>query len=97
MPFDDELVDVGGVEGVEVLQGEVVDDEQVDPQQLAHLSLVAVVEPAGPQALEEPVATFKVNAVTAPDGGVSEGGGEEGLADPDRSNDDGVVAAVDEP
>lgn len=34
-PFDDQLVDVGGVGGVEGLQGEVVDDEQVDPQQLA--------------------------------------------------------------
>jgi hypothetical protein len=28
--FDDELVDVGGVETVEWLEGEVVDEEQVD-------------------------------------------------------------------
>src|SRR5207302_8584948 len=45
----------------------------------------------------EPVASFDVDAVAAPDGGVSEGGGQEGLADPDWSDDDGVVAAVDEP
>ena len=44
--FDDELVDVGGVERVEGLQCEVVDDQQVDVQQFAHLGVVAVVEPA---------------------------------------------------
>jgi hypothetical protein len=32
MAFDDQFVDVGGVEGIESLQGEVVDDEQVDAQ-----------------------------------------------------------------
>jgi hypothetical protein len=43
--FDNEFVDVGGVEYVEGLEREVVDDEQVDAQQLAHLDVVAVVEP----------------------------------------------------
>ncbi len=45
--FDDELVDVGGVGRVEGLEGEVVDHEEVDPQQLADLGVVAVVEAAG--------------------------------------------------
>ena len=45
--FDDELVDVGGVERVERLEREVVDDEQVDAEQFADLGVVAVVEPAG--------------------------------------------------
>ena len=39
--FDDQLVDVGGVE---CLEREVVDDEQVDAEQFAHLGVVAVVE-----------------------------------------------------
>ena len=95
--FDDELVDVGGVERVEGLEREVVDDEQVDAEQLAHLGVVAVVEPAGPEPFEEPVAAFEVDAVAAADGGVAEGGGEERLADADGSHDHGVVAAVDEP
>jgi hypothetical protein len=30
MPFDDQLLDVGGVEGVEGMEREVVNDEQVD-------------------------------------------------------------------
>ena len=45
--FDDELVDVGGVGGVESVEREVVDHEQVDAEQLAHLGVVAVVEPGG--------------------------------------------------
>ena len=71
--------------------------QQVDAQQLAHLGVVAVVEPAGAESFEEPVAAFEVDAVAAADGGVAEGGGEERLADPDGAHDHGVVAAVDEP
>lgn len=58
---------------------------------------MAVVEPAGPEPLEEPVAAFEVNAVAATHRRVAEGGGQERLADPDGSHDHGVVAAVDEP
>ena len=82
--------------GVEGLEGEVVDDEQVDAQQFAHLVVVAVVEPAGAESFEEQVAAFEVDGEAAADGGVSEGGGDEGLADPDGSHDHGVVAGPDE-
>ena len=95
--FDDELVESAVSSGVEGCEGEVVDDEQVDAEQLAHLGVVAVVEPAGPEPFEEPVAAFEVHAVAAADGGVAEGGGEERLADTDGSHDHGVVAGVDEP
>src|SRR5947209_7335291 len=43
--FDDEFVDVGGVGGIEGLESEVVEYEQVDAEQLADLGVVAVVEP----------------------------------------------------
>jgi hypothetical protein len=68
--FDDELVDVGGVECVKRLEREVVDDEQIDAQELAHLGVVAVVQAAGAEPFEEPVAAFEVHAVAAADGGV---------------------------
>ena len=42
------------------------------------------------------VGAFEVHAVAAADGGVAEGGGEEGLADPDGAEDQRVVAGVDE-
>ena len=57
---------------------------------------MAVVEPGRAESFQEPVAAFEVDAEPAPDRGVAEGGGEEGLADPDGSHDDGVVAGVDE-
>ena len=37
-----------------------------------------------------------MHAVAAADGGVAEGGGQEGLADSDGAEDQGVVAGVDE-
>ena len=44
----------------------------------------------------EPVSAFEVDAVAAAHGDVSEGGGEERLADPDGSHDQHVVGGVDE-
>jgi hypothetical protein len=81
MAFDDELVDIS-VERVEGLEGELVDDQQVDAEQLAHLDVVAVVESAGPQAIEEPVAAFEVHAVTAAHGDVAQGCRQEVLPTP---------------
>ena len=66
--FDDELVDVCGVERVERLKREVVNDEQFDAQQFAHLEVVAVVEPAGSEPFEEPIAPFEVDCVAASNG-----------------------------
>jgi len=95
--FDDEFVDVGGVERVECLEREVVDDQQVDAQQFADLDVVTVVESRRAEPFEHPVAAFEVHAVTTADRGVAERGGEERLADSDWSHDHRVVAAVDEP
>jgi len=45
--FHDEFVDLGGVGGVEGVQGEVVEDEQVGADEFADLGVVAVVQPGG--------------------------------------------------
>ena len=95
--FDDQLVDVGGVERVHRLQGEVIKDEQIDAEQLAELGVVAVVEPGSPELLEEDVGPFGDDGVAATDRGVAEGGGHERLADADGSHDHHVVAGIDEP
>ena len=60
------------------------------------IGVVTVVEPGGAEPFEEPVAAFEVDAEAATHSGVAEGGGDEGLADPDGPHDDGVVAGVDE-
>jgi hypothetical protein len=43
--FDDELVEVVGLGGVQGPKGEVVEDEQVDAGELAHLGGQGVVQP----------------------------------------------------
>lgn len=75
MPLHDQLVDVGRICRVERLEGEVIDRQQVDAQQLAHLGVVAVVEAAGPQPAQHPVAALEVHAVAAAHGGMAEGTG----------------------
>jgi len=45
MAFNDDFIDLRRVGGVEGLEAEVVEDQQVDAQQLAHLGVVAAVEP----------------------------------------------------
>ena len=42
--FDDELVEVVGLGGFQSVQREVVDDEQFDAVQFAHLVFVAAVQ-----------------------------------------------------
>ncbi|HEX2040465.1 MAG TPA: hypothetical protein VHF47_12125, partial [Acidimicrobiales bacterium] len=51
------------------------------------LAVVAVVEAAAPEPTQHPVAALEVHAVAAPDGGVTEGGGQERLADTHRDRD----------
>ena len=46
--------------------------------------------------LSEPVTAFEVHGEAAAHGGVTEGGGQEGLADTDGAHDHGVVAGLDE-
>ena len=69
VPFDDELVGVGGVGCVHRLEAEVVEDQQVDVQELADFGVVAVVEPGGFESLEQLIGALEVDAVAAPDGG----------------------------
>ena len=95
--FDDELVEVGGLGGVEGLEREVVDDEQIDADEAAHLDLVGVIEPGGAEPFEQPVGPFGVDLAAAAAGDVPERVGEVGLADPDGSEDQRRVGVVDEP
>jgi hypothetical protein len=58
--FDDQLVEVGGLGLVHGLECEVVDDEQFDAVQAAHLGLDAVVQPGGLQRPEQLVGAGKI-------------------------------------
>ncbi len=88
--FDHELVEVGGLAGVEGLESEVVDDEEIDGNEPAHLDVVGVVEPGGAEPFEQPVGTFGVDLAATSADDVPERVGEVGLADPDGSQDQGM-------
>ena len=66
MALDHELVDVRRLGGIERREGEVVEDEQVDPQQAAQLGVVGGVEAGCPEALEDPVGAPNEDAPPAP-------------------------------
>jgi len=89
--FDDEFVEVRGLGGGHGLQGEVVEDEQVDAGELAHLGLYAVVQPGGLEPPEQLVSAAEQHAVPTADRDVSEGAREVRLADPDWSQDQGTT------
>jgi hypothetical protein len=55
MAFDQYLVGVTALGGVERVEAEVVDDEEVDGEELAQRLLVGVIEPRVLERLEEPV------------------------------------------
>jgi hypothetical protein len=68
--FDGQLVEVGGLGGAEGLEREVVEDEQLDGGETAHLVVEGVVEPGG---LEPPLRAndglrSKVPSPTTPGG-----------------------------
>src|SRR6202040_3758007 len=75
----------------------IVDDEQLDGGQAAVLVVQGVVQAGGGQALEQLVGAGHVDGAAAADGDVAQGGGQVGLADADRSQDQGAVGAVEEP
>src|SRR2546421_87991 len=67
VPLDDEFVDVGGVERVEGLEHEVIEDQQVDPDELAELGVVTVIQPGRPQPLARKAADVVSRRVTSSD------------------------------
>jgi hypothetical protein len=61
--FEEDLVDVTALGGIERVEPEVVEGEQVDGDQSAHLALMAVVEARGSQLLVDAVASHQQDAV----------------------------------
>ena len=84
------------LEHVERLEGEVIEQEQVDADEFAHLLVVAGVEARRFQPLVQPVTSFEVHADAPAARDVPECSGQEGLAHPDRAQDEGVAGLLDE-
>ena len=87
MPFDDHLVEVRSVGGIELLEAQVVQDQHVDTDQLPHLGVVAGVQPGCLEPLVQFVGPLEVDAHLAPASDVAERRSEESLPDADRDPD----------
>ena len=94
MAFDAELVEVGGLGGVQRLQREVVQDQQLGSGEPAHLGVEAVVEPGGLEPLEQLRGAGHRHGAAPADGDVPERAGQVRLADPDGPQYQGAVGAV---
>jgi len=94
--LDDELVDVTALVAGHGLEREVVDDEEVDRGQLRDHRLSRVVEAALLEAPQHRVGPREDDVVAVARRDVAEGVREKGLADTDGSEDDDVLARVDE-
>ena len=95
--FDDDLVEVVGLGGVQRPQREVVDDEQVDAGESSELGVEGVVEPGGAEPGEQLVGAVEADGQPAADRDVAERGGEVGLADADGAEDEDAGAGLGEP
>jgi hypothetical protein len=62
--FNDGLVEIRSPGRVETGQGEVVNDQHVNPEQFAELGIVTVVEPGHPQPFEQMVGPFELDAAS---------------------------------
>ena len=93
---EDELVEVGGLLGREPVEPQVVHDQQVRSQEGPEGSVHRVVHPGLGHGPEEVVGVDEADRMPGPDGGVSQGLGQEALADPCGSHQQDVLVLVQE-
>src|SRR5271170_5578326 len=97
MAFREELGDVSRLAGVHGIEREVVDDEEVDSDELAHLGVVAVIETRMLERLEHLVCDNGERRDAATTRDMADAMREEALADTDGADDGDVGALLDEP
>jgi hypothetical protein len=96
MPLGEQFRDVAALGRVHRVEAEVVEDEQVGGDQLAHLGVVAVVEARVLEHLQHGVDGDRDDAVAAPAGDVAERVSDERLPSAHRANDRDVRARLEE-
>src|SRR5579862_3571952 len=95
-PLDEELINVLALLAAHGLEGEVVDDEQVDGAEGGHLGVVRVVESTLSQKRQHLIGAQEVDVVAMTAGEVTESVGDEGLADADGPENDDVPMRLQE-
>jgi hypothetical protein len=96
MALDDDLVEVAGLLGVEAAKSKVINDEQIRGEKASEHALRGVIGPGLVDELEERIAAEEEHTASGSAGAVSEGTGEEGLADADGPEEEDVLVALEE-
>ncbi len=96
VPFEDDLVEVTGLLGIETAQREVVDDEDVWSEQATEDLLGGMVGASLVKVSQQVVGAQEQDVATGPAGGVTKGAGEKRLADADGTEEDDVLLALEE-
>ena len=96
VPFQDHLVEIAGLLGVETPEAEVIDDEHVRCDEAPTDLLGAVVGSRLVQQLEETIGAQEEHIVSRTAGRMADRRGEEGLAHSDRAQEERVLLALDE-
>ncbi len=93
--FEDDLVEIAGLLGIETTQAEVVDDEHVGGEQAAQDFLGGVIGTRLMQTLQEVIGAQETHLGAGATGRVPESAGEEGLSDADGTEEDYVLVTFD--
>jgi len=94
--FEEDLIGVPALLGLHGVEGEVVEDQQVDGEELTQLGLVTLGETGVLEGLEHPIRAEGEDGVAAAARDVAEGVGQEGLADADGADEGDMVMRLEE-
>src|SRR2546427_4054814 len=92
--LEENLVQVAALGGVEGVDGEIVQNQEVDRNELAELGFVAVIQPRVLQRFQHLIGPDGEDRGAAPARDVTERMGEKRLADADRADNRDVGVAV---
>ena len=96
MAFQNDLVEIARLLGVEAAQAEVIEDEDVGRQQTTEDLFGGMIGAGLMETLQEMIGAQEAHLPTGATGGVTEGARQEGLPDPDGTQKDYVLMPVQE-
>ncbi len=96
MSFQNDFVEVARLLCVETTQPKIIDDQEIRGEQAPPDLLGRVVGTRLVEELEELIGSQEEYGLARAAGRVTDRGGEEGLAHPDRTEEDHILLAVDE-
>jgi hypothetical protein len=94
--FDDDLVQVAGLAGVQAPKAQIIDDQQIRREQAAHGFLARVIGQGLVEFLEHLVRAQEEDLMAGAAGGMSQTAGEQCFPHAHRSEEQDILGALDE-